>query len=65
VSRETFTVTYGAHGEMRLEPQQIVLSDSEAEELYRYTRNDYINPNTYPVLYQFVSRLTARFAPRA
>lgn len=43
----------------------LMLAQEEAEELYRYTRYDYINPNTYPALHRLVCRLSVRFAPRA
>lgn len=46
-------------------PFAIVLSQQEAEELYRYTVNDYINPNLYPALMKLLARLSLRFAPRA
>lgn len=43
----------------------IVLSPEEAEELYRFTRYEYLSPQTYPALQRLVGRLTTRYAPRA
>lgn len=40
-----------------MEKQPIVLTDQEAEELYRFTRNDYINPNTYGALNTLLARV--------
>ena len=36
----------------------IVISYEEAVELYRFTRNDYINPNTYPALLRLIDRVS-------
>jgi hypothetical protein len=44
----------------KLQTQLIVLSDDEAEELYRYTRNSYLSPNTYPALNKLLDRVTTR-----
>jgi len=38
----------------------ILLSDEEVAELYRYTRNDYISPNTYPHLMRLLDRVSKR-----
>jgi hypothetical protein len=59
------TVEHDPFGEPRLKAEAFVLSQEEAEELYRYTRNDYVNPNNYPALHRLIGRLTMRFAPRA
>jgi hypothetical protein len=37
--------------------EAVVLSEQEAAELYRYTKNDYISPNTYPHLCKLIARL--------
>lgn len=42
--------------------QPIVLSLAEARELYRYTRNDYINVNTYPALIRLLDRVSKAVA---
>ena len=42
----------------RTEP--IVLSDDEAAELYRFTRNSYLSPNTYPALNKLLDRVMMR-----
>jgi hypothetical protein len=39
---------------------QVVLSDEEAEELYRFTKNDYINRNNYPALMRLLVRVEKR-----
>jgi|GEM_PF-5065419 len=38
----------------------IVLSKAEAEELYRFTVNSYIDPNTYPALRKLLDRMGSR-----
>lgn len=42
--------------------EPIVLSEDEVAELYRFTRNDYVNPNTYPALTRLLARLEKRVA---
>jgi len=41
-----------------MDEQPIVLTDEEAAELYRFTRNTYINPNTNPVLMRLIARVS-------
>jgi len=36
----------------------IVISHEEAIEIYRFTRNAYINPNNYPELLRLIDRVT-------
>lgn len=39
---------------------EIIVSDEEADELYRFTLNDYINPNKWPALLRLLDRVSAR-----
>ena len=41
-----------------MDEHQIVLTDEEAAELYRFTRNAYINPNTHPALMRLIARVS-------
>jgi hypothetical protein len=41
-----------------MNPEPIILAPEEVAELYRYTRNDYINPNTYPALMRLLDRVS-------
>lgn len=36
----------------------IIVSEDEAIELYRFTKNDYINPNNYPALLRLLTRIS-------
>jgi hypothetical protein len=38
----------------------IVLSDDEAAELYRFTRNSYVSPSAYPALMKLLTRVVLR-----
>jgi len=42
--------------------EPLTLSQAEAEELHRFTRNDYISPNSYPALLKLLARIERALA---